>query len=111
MSDKTFKQQVEEIIPDDTDSSRNCLYQFHFKACSYTDCKTCITDRILAAHNAELGRQRSEDRKAFNEKLDRIGKIDFRSDWYKNCKRQRQRKSKCCDSCPFQAYIQAQKGS
>ena len=56
MSDKTFKQQVEEIIPDDTDSSQNCPYQFKFKGCSHTSCKKCIVDRILAAHNAKLDR-------------------------------------------------------
>lgn len=33
-------------------------------------------------------------------------KINFKSWWYKNCKTQRRRKSKCCDSCPMRKEIE-----
>ena len=33
-------------------------------------------------------------------------KIDFTSWWYKNCKIQLKRKSKCCNSCPMRKEIE-----
>jgi DNA modification methylase len=32
--------------------------------------------------------------------------LDTTSWWYKNCKRQRKRKGKICNSCPFRKYIE-----
>ena len=32
--------------------------------------------------------------------------IDTKSWWYKNCVRQRKRKAKICDSCPFREDIE-----
>lgn len=32
--------------------------------------------------------------------------IDTTSGWYKNCVRQRKRKAKICDSCPFREDIE-----
>jgi len=31
--------------------------------------------------------------------------IDTDSWWYKNCKRNRENKAKCCQECPFKDYI------
>ena len=55
MSDKTFKQQVEEIQSKQSCNETFCL----LGVCGVgvvTLCSRCRTDRILAAHNAELGR-------------------------------------------------------
>lgn len=32
--------------------------------------------------------------------------IDFKSWFYKNCKRQRKNKAKICQVCPFRSYIE-----
>lgn len=32
-------------------------------------------------------------------------KLDFKSDFYQNCKRRRRDKAKICESCPFKEYI------
>ena len=37
-------------------------------------------------------------------------KIDFRSWFYKNCKRQRKVGAKICQVCPFRKYIEEQEG-
>ena len=34
------------------------------------------------------------------------GVVDTGSWFYRNCKVQRKRRSKCCDSCPFRAGIE-----
>jgi len=36
-----------------------------------------------------------------------VGTLDFSSWFYRNCKVQRRRRSKCCDSCPFRTGIEA----
>jgi hypothetical protein len=36
--------------------------------------------------------------------------IDFKSRFYKNCKRQRKAKAKICQACPFREYIEKQEG-
>ena len=33
-------------------------------------------------------------------------KIDKKTWFYKNCKRQRKNKAKICDTCPFREYIE-----
>jgi hypothetical protein len=35
-------------------------------------------------------------------------KINFKSHWYKNCKRQRKAKAKICSECPFRDWIEIQ---
>lgn len=35
-------------------------------------------------------------------------KIDYKSNWYKNCKRRRKEKAKICYSCPFKTVIEKQ---
>jgi len=35
-------------------------------------------------------------------------KIDFKSWFYRNCKRQRKNKAKICQVCPFREYIEKQ---
>jgi hypothetical protein len=39
-------------------------------------------------------------------KIQVSGIMDTETWFYKNCKTQRRRKSKCCDSCPFRAGIE-----
>ena len=34
------------------------------------------------------------------------GVLDSTSDWYKNCKRQREVGAKICESCPFKSYVE-----
>lgn len=35
-------------------------------------------------------------------------KIDKSTWWYENCKRQRKRKAKICNTCPFRKFIEKQ---
>lgn len=35
-------------------------------------------------------------------------KIDMKSRWYKNCKRNRKKEAKICDECPFRCEIEKQ---
>ena len=35
-------------------------------------------------------------------------KINFKSYWYKNCKRRRKERAKICNKCPFKKEIQKQ---
>ena len=95
---KTFKQQVEEI-----ESCRASLplickpKSFSHEVCNkYEGCAECHTDRILAAHNAELDRIAEELKQQSIESA-----IDVPC-W--NGAQQAQLKTD-------QAYIQAQKGS
>jgi hypothetical protein len=37
--------------------------------------------------------------------MDNNFEIDFKSNWYKNCKRRRKENAKICSSCPFKEFI------
>lgn len=56
MSDKTFKQQVEEIQHGHCPKETDALYPCPMLDEDFTDCWQCKINRILAAHNAELDR-------------------------------------------------------
>jgi hypothetical protein len=100
MSDKTFKQQIEEIINQEICSGSNCEYCDTYTPTCKKQQRDQAESRILAAHNAELGR--IADGMPITTKLrwsEPLG--DYEAYFSDDAKSQLY---KC------QAYIQAQKG-